>query len=615
MRLRVAGNVEVVAADADDHVILDDDGGGGRVVEVVHVADLLPPSLLSVLEVQRDEVAVGRLEVQPVLVHRHAAVPEMISARGRPLVVPQLASRTRIDRPHVIGNGEVQDAVDLQRRALDRAKSRTARRDPVHPGEAQLVDVGVGDRRERAEAAPRIVAVERRPAVGAGFEQLRRVEPALAEDRDGGAEDTRDNRGGKLEAGPGSLLREAGSWQLEAGSWKLAAGSFHFSASRYATTSCIALSVSRSSSSTWKANGSFLTIVTAGVRANDRYSPAAVAQRHVEIVERDERPRDGRAVGRRDRDRHGLPLRRAGAAAPPRCRGEHEPLLDLDRAVALAVPGQVPGGRVAGRAPALPGEVRLAGLRIAGQHVLDVVRRRALQRVVHALPDEMGQVGDLSGRQARARRARLHRVTLLQERADGAAVPIPEHERRSNEVRAAIRAACTRGVTRHAFGRIRLLPTFRRRVVDTVPVRRADVRPGPSSGRAPPRRPRHDNRLPSVVAGQVVEDGVELLGRDHRAARGLHRYDGSLPLRPRPAFRRDALDRVALDADAQEHFPGFEVLGGLRSGIRRPLRRPASQHRCDNQEPEEPAEPAAMLDGHQTDDNTECPQRQVGCHP
>ncbi len=286
MRLRVAGNVEVVAADPDDHVILDHDRGGRGVVEVVHVADLLPPALLPILEIQRDEVAVGRLEIQPVLVYRNAAVPEVVSACRRPLVVPELAPGTRVHGPDVIRDREVEDAVDLQRRALDGAKSRTGRGDAEHPRQTQLVNVGVVDRRERAEAASRIIAVEGRPAVGARFEKLRRVQPALSGQPDGRRQDTRKEDGEKLEAPAVACRAMAGatrfgeaspkraeSWRAEAREacswlasrssfadraarlrqgWKLEAGSgkLHFSVSRYATTSCIALSVSLSSSST-----------------------------------------------------------------------------------------------------------------------------------------------------------------------------------------------------------------------------------------------------------------------------------------------------------------------------------------------------------------------------
>ncbi len=155
VRLDVAGDVEVVAADADDQVVLDDRRGGRRVVEAVDVADLLAPALLAVLQVQRDEVAVGRLEVQPVLVDgarrgcpddcrpssaTGSARSRVRSARRRPRRDP---GRVKYSTP-LISSGVlliVAPAVPVG--------------DPVHPGEAQLLDVGVGDLRERAEAPAR----------------------------------------------------------------------------------------------------------------------------------------------------------------------------------------------------------------------------------------------------------------------------------------------------------------------------------------------------------------------------------------------------------------------------------------------------------------------------
>ena len=141
MRLDITWNVEVVAAHADDQAILDHHWRGGRVIEVVHVADRFSPALVSILEIQRNQIAVRRFEVQPALVHGGAAISEMVAAGGLPAIVPDLPPRSRVDRPDVVGNGEVQDAVDLQRRALDRPKRRTGGRDAEHPGQTQLVNV------------------------------------------------------------------------------------------------------------------------------------------------------------------------------------------------------------------------------------------------------------------------------------------------------------------------------------------------------------------------------------------------------------------------------------------------------------------------------------------
>ena len=69
--------------------------------------------------VEGDEVVVGGDEVQVVAVHPDAAVADVDAALGAPEVVPDLAAGARVDRPHVIGRGEVEDAVHEQRRRLD----------------------------------------------------------------------------------------------------------------------------------------------------------------------------------------------------------------------------------------------------------------------------------------------------------------------------------------------------------------------------------------------------------------------------------------------------------------------------------------------------------------
>ncbi len=119
-RVEIAGDVEVVAADADDDVILDDHRRDRPVIELIQIGDRLVPALGAVLDVQADEIVVGRFEIQPVAQDGDAAIGEMIAARRLPEVVPDLAARPRIDRPRVIRRGEVEHAVDLQRRRLDR---------------------------------------------------------------------------------------------------------------------------------------------------------------------------------------------------------------------------------------------------------------------------------------------------------------------------------------------------------------------------------------------------------------------------------------------------------------------------------------------------------------
>ena len=81
VRFEVAGNVEIVAADADDHVVLDDHRRDRAVVELVRdrrsacASAPCRPSCSSA-----DEIAVGRFEVQRVAEHADAAIADVIAA-------------------------------------------------------------------------------------------------------------------------------------------------------------------------------------------------------------------------------------------------------------------------------------------------------------------------------------------------------------------------------------------------------------------------------------------------------------------------------------------------------------------------------------------------------
>ena len=184
-RLEIAGHVERVAADADQHLLADDDRRARREVLALDVGDLVVPALLARRRVERDEVVVGRQEEDPVAVHADAAIADVDAAARLPEVVPDLAAGARVDGPHVIGRREIQHAVDHQRRRLDRRRTESAGRrrrrvgafaadvrerlrrvQPVDPGELQVLDVVGVDLRERAVAAARVVAVVGRPGVG-----------------------------------------------------------------------------------------------------------------------------------------------------------------------------------------------------------------------------------------------------------------------------------------------------------------------------------------------------------------------------------------------------------------------------------------------------------------
>jgi hypothetical protein len=105
-----------------------------------------------------------------------------------------------------------------------------------------------------------------------------------------------------------------------------------------------------------------------------------------------------------------------------------------------------------GRALARTVEELGAGLGIPGEHVLHRERRRAPERVVQLLAQEMRDVGDLRIGQARGRLAALHRVAALEERPDLAPIPIAQHDERPQQVRPPFTAACLRAVAGDALG-------------------------------------------------------------------------------------------------------------------------------------------------------------------
>ena len=177
VRLHVPGNVEIVTADAGDDVSFHHHRRHRAVIELIEVADLLAPALLAVLDPERHEVAVGRFEVERVAGDGHATVADVDAALGFPGEVPELAAGAGIDRPDVIGQGEIEHSVNHHGRALDRHAAAEARCGPVDPAEAEVLHVGVGDLLQRAEAAAGIIAVVGWPAGRRRLGELRRIDP------------------------------------------------------------------------------------------------------------------------------------------------------------------------------------------------------------------------------------------------------------------------------------------------------------------------------------------------------------------------------------------------------------------------------------------------------
>ena len=130
-RFQVTRHVQRIAAHADDDVVLDHERRGRAEIFLLHVGDLGGfQRIFPVLGVERNQIAIRRLEVQPVAIHAEAAIADVDAALGVPVEAPELASAAGVHRPGVIGDREVQNAVDFERRSLDRDVPPTARRPP-----------------------------------------------------------------------------------------------------------------------------------------------------------------------------------------------------------------------------------------------------------------------------------------------------------------------------------------------------------------------------------------------------------------------------------------------------------------------------------------------------
>src|SRR5271170_3721550 len=77
------------------------------------------PPLLAGFGIERNQVIVGRLKVQPVFVHTEAAVPDVGTTLGLPEVVPQHRSVAGVDGPGIVWYRDIKNPVHLQDRAGD----------------------------------------------------------------------------------------------------------------------------------------------------------------------------------------------------------------------------------------------------------------------------------------------------------------------------------------------------------------------------------------------------------------------------------------------------------------------------------------------------------------
>ena len=164
------GHVHRIAAHSDNHVVLHHQRCCRRKILLARIRIVLPPQLLPGVCIQSNQPVVRRKEIHSRLPDRNAALPNQMSAMIDPLVVPQGVSGSRVERPYVIRNRDVEHATDQERRALDHgsrdAPLRPDSRNLVDPSLHELVHIRGPDLRKRAVALAAVISIERSPGGG-----------------------------------------------------------------------------------------------------------------------------------------------------------------------------------------------------------------------------------------------------------------------------------------------------------------------------------------------------------------------------------------------------------------------------------------------------------------
>src|SRR5262245_39837363 len=156
------------------------------------------------------------------------------------------------------------------------------------------------------------------------------------------------------------------------------------------------------------------------------YFAFLVADRDVEIVEDHRDAGYRRAIRRSNREGQLLAATASATAAPAASAAarEEEAALKRGRVVAAAEALQVARYRVAGAALARTVEPGFSRLRVTRDDLLRLKDRRAAERVVNPLVDEVGEVGYLGLRKRCRFAAALHGVSLGEEGDERAAVAV-----------------------------------------------------------------------------------------------------------------------------------------------------------------------------------------------
>ena len=131
-----------------------------REILLFEVGNLDVPALFTGLQVERDQVVVGRFKEEVVAPDSDTAIGDVRSASCFPIVVPELPAIARVESPDMVRRGGIEDAIHHQNGALfgnsagcvffesfstdDRPRSRCGIQ-PADPSESEALDrIAVG---------------------------------------------------------------------------------------------------------------------------------------------------------------------------------------------------------------------------------------------------------------------------------------------------------------------------------------------------------------------------------------------------------------------------------------------------------------------------------------
>ena len=84
---------------------------------LLDVGEDFVPALPAGFDVERNQMAVRRFEIQPVAIDAGAAIAQLKGRQSLPDIVPDLMAVARIDCVNGIRNHSIENTVDKQRRA------------------------------------------------------------------------------------------------------------------------------------------------------------------------------------------------------------------------------------------------------------------------------------------------------------------------------------------------------------------------------------------------------------------------------------------------------------------------------------------------------------------